>query len=186
MKTTIEKTFTVRQPLEKVWSYLSNPAKVVPCVPGAQLTEQIDARHYRGTVSLKVGPVSASYKGEITIETLDHETHTIKLVGRGLDARGKGSASMTMQGQARALDDNTTEITNRIEISVTGMLAQFGSRLIEDVSSRLFDQFTECFEALLSGEAPEEAGQALSAGSLIKEGIKSVAGRFFGKKEGNE
>lgn len=67
MKTTIEKTFTVRQPLEKVWTYLSDPAKVVPCVPGAQLTEQLDERHYRGTVTLKVGPVSASYKGEITM-----------------------------------------------------------------------------------------------------------------------
>ncbi|WP_243664987.1 CoxG family protein [Rhodothermus marinus] len=184
MKTTIEKNVYRSPAAGKGLDYLSDPAKVVPCVPGAQLTEQLDERHYRGTVTLKVGPVSASYKGEITIETLDHETHTIQLVGKGLDARGKGSASMTMRGQARALDDGTTEITNRIEISVTGMLAQFGSRLIEDVSSRLFDQFTECFESLLAGEAPEDAGQALSAGSLIREGIKSVAGRFFGKKEG--
>ncbi len=183
MKTIIQKTFTVRQPLEKVWTYLSDPAKVVPCVPGAQLTEQIDERHYRGTVTLKVGPVSASYKGEITIETLDHDTHTIQLVGKGLDARGKGSASMSLRGQARALDDGTTEITNQIEISVTGMLAQFGARLIEDVSGHLFDQFTGCFESLLAGEAPEDAGQAFSAGSLIKESIKSVAGRVFGKKE---
>lgn len=156
---------------------------MVPCVPGAQLTEQLDKHRYRGTVSLNMGPVSACYQGEITIHTLDPETHTIALEGRGLDARGKGGASMSMWGQTQAQEDGLTAVTTRIEISVTGMLAQFGARLLEDVSRRLFDQFTECFASLLAGETPQDVHQTLSAGSLIKEGVKSVAGRIFGKQE---
>mgnify|MGYP000249114173 CR=1 FL=1 len=182
MKTTIEKTFTVHQPLDKVWSYLSDPAKVIPCVPGAELTEQVGEGDYRGTVSLKVGPISVRYKGEITIDVCDPETHTIRLVGRGLDSHGKGSASMSLWGQARALEDNTTEVINRIEISVAGMLAQFGTRLIEDVSGRLFGQFITCFEALLRGENAAESGQTLQAGTLLKASLKSATDWLLGKK----
>ena len=77
MKANIEKTFEVSHPIDRVWSYLSNPEKIVTCVPGASLTEKIDEENYKGKVSLKFGPVSAKYDGAIKMDKVDQATHNM-------------------------------------------------------------------------------------------------------------
>ena len=150
---------------------LSDPNKVVTCVPGAKITETIDERNYKGTVSMKIGPVVTNFKGDIEIEHLDEAARELALRGNGMDAKGKGSAKMKLVGTLRGLDGGGTEVTNRMEVSVSGKLAQFGSRLMEDVSGRVFAQFVECFQASLqpavvapvadaAGESVETAGTA--------------------------
>ena len=94
----------------------------------------------------------------------------MQLLGKGLDSKGKGSADMLMKG-VLVEKDNQTEVDCSMEITITGMLAQFGSRLITDVSNSVFDQFVHNFRAKLAGE---EVDNTLSAGSMIK--------GFFGKK----
>ena len=170
MKTTIEKNFQVEQPIGKVWEYLSDPAKIVTCVPGASLTDTIDEDNYKGEVSLKFGPVKAKYNGQITFQERDKDNYKMQLLGKGLDSKGKGSADMLMNG-VLVENDGKTDVTCTMEVTITGMLAQFGSRLINDVSGSVFDQFVNNFRAKLAGE---EVDNTLSAGSMIK-GI-------FGKK----
>src|SRR5215472_13522932 len=101
----IEKTFQVKEPVETVWAFLSDPRKVVTSVPGAQLIEAVDDRTFKGSISVKVGPSVTDYKGEVHIERLDHATHEIELVGKGQDVRGRGSASMKMTGRVRSLPE---------------------------------------------------------------------------------
>ena len=149
----IEKTFQVQEPVEKVWPLLSDPHKVVTCVPGAQITEQIDESNYKGTISVKVGPSVTNYKGEIQIVRLDQQNHEIEILGKGQDVRGKGSASMKMTGRLLALDDGRTEVTSISELNVVGILAQMGSRVISEVSNVLFEKFTKNFQQQL--QAPE-------------------------------
>lgn len=185
MKTKIERTFQVDQPIDKVWDFLSNPSKVVVCVPGAQITEEVDERNYKGQVSMKFGPVSAKYNGEITIEELDSKNHLMILNGRGLDAKGKGSADMIMNGKLTEKDGGT-EVEYSMEVSVTGMLAQFGSRLITDVSNQVVNQFIDNFKRELSGEGGAPAGDSgsMNAAGLMGSVIKSkVSGLFGGKKD---
>ncbi len=146
MKVKIDKTFQVDASVDSVWELLSNPNKVVACVPGAKITETVDAENYKGTVSLKVGPVVTNFKGDIVIETLDAESHELVLKGDGMDVKGKGSASMTMTARLQPLGDAGTEVSTSMEVTAIGRLAQFGSRLMEDVSNRMFDQFVSCFE----------------------------------------
>ncbi len=67
----IEKTFRVDEPVEKVWAFLSDPKKVGVCVPGAQITEQVDERTYKGAIKVKVGPSVTDYKGEVQIVRMD-------------------------------------------------------------------------------------------------------------------
>src|SRR6516164_5645735 len=103
----IEKTFQVEDPIDQVWSLLSDPRRVATCVPGASITEQVDNKTYRGTISVKVGPSATDYKGELRIVRLDAENHEIEIIGKGQDVKGRGSASMKMTGKARSLESRS-------------------------------------------------------------------------------
>ncbi len=176
MKTEINKTFQVEQPIDKVWQYLSDPEKIVTCVPGATLTEKIDDTHFKGEVTAKFGPVKAKYNGDITISELDKDNHNMVLVGKGLDSKGKGSADMEMTGSLKVMDGNT-DVDFTMEISITGMLAQFGARLIKDVSDQLLNQFINNFKDLLAGK---EVDNEMSAGSMMGSMVKNKIGGIFG------
>ena len=153
----IEKTFQVQEPLESVWKFLSDPKKVANCVPGAQITEAVDDRTYKGVIKVQVGPSVTDYKGQVHIERLDHETHEIEIVGKGQDVRGKGSASMKMTGKVRSLPDGSTEVASVSEVNIVGLLAQLGARMINEVSNKMFAEFTTNFKARLQQERPQQS-----------------------------
>jgi carbon monoxide dehydrogenase subunit G len=161
MTTTISKKFEVNEPIDKVWNYLTDPEKIVVCVPGASLKEKIDDKTYKGGVTLKFGPVKASYNGEITFEEVDEANRKMTLKGKGLDSKGKGSADMLMKSSLEATDTGTS-VDCSMQLSIVGKLAQFGARLINDVSDQLFNQFVDNFKATLAEDtttadaAPEE------------------------------
>jgi len=182
----IEKNFQVPEPAEKVWAILSDPRKVVTCVPGAQITAQVDEKTYQGAISVKVGPSVTNYKGDVQIVRLDAPAREIEILGKGQDVRGRGSASMKMTGRLRALPDGGTEIASVSEVNIVGILAQMGSRVIAEVSNIMFDQFVKNFQALLKqpSDAPESqpipAAEAspINATSLA---WKATKGLFRGK-----
>jgi len=153
----IEKTFQVQEPLESVWKFLSDPKKVANCVPGAQITEAVDDRTYKGVIKVQVGPSVTDYKGQVHIERLDDENHEIEIVGKGQDVRGKGSASMKMAGKVRSLADGSTEVASVSEVNVVGLLAQLGARMINEVSNKMFEEFTKNFKARLQQERPQQS-----------------------------
>lgn len=159
MAVKIEKSFQVKEPMEKVWAFLSDPRKVVTCVPGAQITEQVDEKTYKGAISVKVGPSVTDYKGEVQILRLDPQAHEIEILGKGQDVRGKGSASMKMTGKLTALADGGTEVVSVSELNVVGILAQMGSRVINEVSNIMFEKFMNDFRQKLQA-APDQAGAA--------------------------
>lgn len=175
MNTTITKTFHAEQSIEEVWANLTNPEKVVVCVPGASLTEKVNENNYKGEVELKFGPVKTSYGGFITFIERDAAAHKMKLKGSGTDTKGKGGAEMIMSGTLTQKDGGT-DVDVTMEVSITGMLAQFGSRLINDVSNHVFDQFVSNFKAQLSGQ---EINSSLKTGSIVGTVIKGI---FSGKK----
>ena len=193
----IEKTFQVSQPIEKVWSLLSDPAKVASCVPGAQITEKIDEKTYKGSISVKVGPSLTDYKGEVQILRLDPQNHEIEIQGKGQDVRGRGSASMTMTGRLATLTDGATQVTSISEVNVVGILAQMGSRVITEVSNIMFDKFSQNFQALLQQPVAQPAAandatagastptssasspQPIEGGSIAWQAFKQVFSRWL-------
>ena len=164
----IEKTLQVKEPMDQVWSLLSDPKRVATCVPGAKITEQVDEKTYKGTISVKVGPSATDYNGELQIVRLDSEKHEIELVGKGQDVRGRGSASMKLTTKLRSLEDGGTEVASVSEVNVVGILAQMGSRVISEVSNIIFGKFTKNFQAQLEhpAESPAAEAQPISAASL--------------------
>jgi carbon monoxide dehydrogenase subunit G len=160
----IEKTFRVDEPIDKVWAFLSDPRKVGTCVPGAQITEQVDEKTYKGTIKVKVGPSVTDYKGEVQILRQDATAHEIEILGKGQDVRGKGSASMKMTGKLQAVDGGT-EVVNTSELNVVGILAQMGARVITEVSNIMFEQFVNNFRRQL--QSPDSAGGEAAAAKPI-------------------
>ena len=171
----IEKTFQIQEPLDKVWKFLADPKKVASCVPGAQVTETVDDRTYKGLVRVQVGPSVTDYRGEARIELLDEQRHEIQLVGKGQDVRGKGSASMKMTGNARALPDGSTEVVTVSEVNVVGLLAQLGARMIHEVSNKMFEEFTANLRTQLQQERSAATEQPSASGaSADPKPIKAV------------
>src|SRR5579862_4358343 len=163
----IEKTFQVKESVDKVWTFLSDPRKIAVCVPGAQITEQVDEKTYKGAISVKVGPSVTDYKGEVQIVRLDPQNHEIEILGKGQDVKGRGSASMKMTGRLRALESGGTEVTGISELNVVGILAQMGTRVINEVSNAVFAQFIKNFQAQLkSPEAVLPESKPMSAASV--------------------
>src|SRR5215472_15637956 len=177
----IEKTFQVKESVDKVWTFLSDPRKIALCVPGAQITEQVDEKTYSGAISVKVGPSVTDYQGEVQIVRLDPQNHEIEILGKGQDVRGRGSASMKMTGKLRTLPNGDTEVNSVSEIVVVGILAQMGGRVITEVSNIMFGEFAKNFQARLQQpEAPAETAEAkpINATSLAWQATK---GLFRGK-----
>jgi len=181
MKTTITKVFQVQEPIQKVWTNLTTPEEIVTCLPGAKLTEKVDDKNYKGEVTLKFGPIKAQYTGLVTFTEMNQENYTMILNGKGLDSKGKGSADMVMNGSLIEKDGGT-EVTFSKEITIMGMLAQFGSRLINDVTDHVLDQFIANFKDKLKGQ---EVDNSMDAGSVMGAVVKNKLGGIFGggKKE---
>ena len=182
MQVTLKNDFTIDQPIDKVWTFLTDPYQVAPCMPGAEILEQVDEKTYKGGVKLKLGPFTSQFKGEVVIEEMDESTHTIRMVGKGKDVKGTGSATMTISGTLVALADGGTEMQSTSDLVISGKIAQFGSRMIEDVSKSMFRKFTAAFADRLEGGqgAPAEA-DAVSVTEVAGTVVKGMVGRLLGK-----
>ena len=161
MNTKITKDFEIAQPIDIVWKSLANPEEIVGCVPGASITEKIDDKNYKGQVVTKFGPIKAAYAGDVQIVELDEPNYKMVLKGRGLDSKGKGSADMIMNGILTEAGGKT-QVKFSMDITIIGKLAQFGSRLINDVSDQLLNQFVKNFSNQLETQVPEASVETTS------------------------
>jgi hypothetical protein len=140
----IEDQFRVDVPIEEAWRVLLDVERIAPCMPGAQLQE-IEGDEYRGVVKVKVGPITAQYKGAAKIVEADEAARRIVLKGEGRDTRGQGNASATVTVQL-AEDGEGTTVGVDTDLNVTGKVAQFGRGVMADVSAKLLAQFVASLE----------------------------------------
>jgi carbon monoxide dehydrogenase subunit G len=128
-----------------VWAFLTDPYRVAECLPGAAIAEQVDDRTYLGTITVKVGPVAASYRGRIVFQRLDHDSLEAELAATGQDTKGRGGAEMRMRSRL-VPRDHATEVVVSAELKMSGILAQMGRGLIETVSNLMFQRFAGCVQ----------------------------------------
>ena len=189
----IEEKFDVQAPLERVWDYLIDPARVVVCLPGAELLESQGDQTYLGAVKVKVGPLSMSFKGTVKFAEIDAQNHQVRIVGEGRDLGGGGSAKMTMVSKVTTIGGGGSAIEVTAEMDLVGKIVQFGRGMIEEVSKQLFRQFSACVKQQLetapdagnSETAPAAEPKAVSAAPLAMRALWAVLVRFvkrlFGK-----
>jgi len=161
----IAKTFIVKAAPETVWSFLTDLPRVARCLPGAAIGEKVDEKTSTGTMTIKVGPVSSTYRGKVVFERLDPGARTAEIVATGQDVRGKGGADLRLTSSLKALPGGQTEVTAVSLVNVTGILAQMGRGMIQDVSDEMFQIFSERMQAELelAGGAPA----AVASGSSV-------------------
>jgi len=147
----IVKKFVVKAEPQAVWQFLIDPERVASCLPGAAITGKLDDKTWTGTMSVNVGPVSSSYKGKIVFEKLDEASMTADLAAVGQDVKGRGGADMKMKSVVRKNDAGETEVTASSQVNITGILAQMGRGMIQDVSDQMFQIFSQRLRAQLEG-----------------------------------
>jgi carbon monoxide dehydrogenase subunit G len=143
--------FRVAVPVEEAWALLTDVERIAPCLPGAQLTE-IEGEEYRGVVKVKVGPITAQYKGVAHFVERDEEAHRAVLRAEGRETRGQGNAAATVTAQLTP-DGDGTEVAVVTDLTVTGKVAQFGRGVLADVSAKLLGQFATSLEAEIAGSS---------------------------------
>jgi|TARA_B110000444_G_scaffold66715_1_gene62589 hypothetical protein len=146
----LKNEFRVSVPVERAWATLTDVEYIAPCMPGAQLTE-IDGDDFKGQVKVKVGPITAQYKGSAKFLQKNEEEYRVILEATGRDTRGAGNASAEVTADMVA-DGEGTKITISTDLKVTGKVAQFGRGVMADVSEKLIGQFVDSLEKKLSEE----------------------------------
>ena len=159
----IVKTFVVKAPQEAVWGFLTDPQRVARCMPGAAITDRIDEKTFAGTMAVKVGPVSTSYKGKVVFERLDASAHTAEIVATGQDVRGRGGADLRLTSSIKEVAPGQTEVTAASKVNITGILAQMGRGMVQDVSDHLFQTFSQRMRAELEPAAQAAAPASAAA-----------------------
>lgn len=147
MEVKLEKRYPLDVDAARAWRVLRDVKAVAECMPGAAITEQVDATHFKGSVKVKVGPANAAFAGDIEVLALDEAAHTLQLLGKGAD-RGGSSASMNLTATVDAGETaGTSVLVGVAEVIVNGKFAQFGGRLMVQVSDMLLEQFADNFRA---------------------------------------
>ncbi len=147
MEVKLDKQYPLDVSVEQAWAVLSDIRAVGSCMPGAQITEQLDDTHYKGTVKTKVGPASMQFGGEIEVLGVDAAARAMQMVGKGAD-RGGSSASMKLSAHIEpGATPQSSVLVGQATVTVSGKLAQFGSRLLVPVSDAMLAQFADNFRA---------------------------------------
>ena len=138
----LEHDFRVEATPDVAWPILLDLERIAPCMPGAQLDE-VEGDEYRGTVKVKVGPITAQYKGAARIVESDASAHRVVIQAEGRDTRGQGNASARITAQLTD-DGGGSQVHVDTDLNVTGKVAQFGRGVMADVSTKLLGQFVDC------------------------------------------
>jgi uncharacterized protein len=178
----LENKFTIVAPIDKAWEALNTPQTIAPCFPGATL-ETYEGDSFTGTVKVKLGPISLTYKGKGTYISRDDAAHKVVIEANGRDSRGNGTANATVTGTLEADGPDKTSVTMVTDMTITGRPAQFGRGVISDVADKIIGQFAGCVADKLapqaaapgSGDAAATAGTAASGGSNGASGPSQAA-----------
>jgi len=175
--------FEVSAPIEKVWEVINDVELIAPCLPGAQL-EEVGNDEYKGFVKVKVGPITAQYKGVAKFVEVDDSNHRVVIRGEGRDTRGAGNAAADITASLESVPQGT-RVNVVTDLKITGKVAQFGRGVMADISKKLMGQFADNLSELVLSEDSKPASTG-SEGSELEEteaiDLLSVAGGSIGKK----
>jgi carbon monoxide dehydrogenase subunit G len=177
MEVQLDKRYPLAVGVTQAWAVLCDIRATASCMPGAAITEQVDDTHYKGTVKTKIGPAVMSFAGDIEVLGVDAATHELQLMAKGADRSGS-SASMKLKAHLEAGETpGTAVLVGQANVTVSGKLAQFGSRLLVPVSDAMLAQFADHFRAAaaaVAAPAPawtgDEAGGDTTVTRMLQQG----------------
>jgi carbon monoxide dehydrogenase subunit G len=181
MKVQIDKTYPMPCSPEVAWEFLQDLEAVAACMPGAKITERLDAGRYKGTVTVKVGPATMSFRGEVEMTDVDAAARSLRLLGKGTDSTGSSGASMNLTARIEPAEAGLCALAGSSEVSMSGKAAAFGGRMMDTVADQILKQFADNFAARVGAlKAPpavaELNGLAL-AWTILKNWLRGLFGR---------
>jgi hypothetical protein len=163
MKVKIEKSFPMPASAQTAWALLRDIEGVAGCMPGAKITERIDDQHYKGTVAVKLGPASLSFRGDVEVRSIEPDARTLRLFAKGTDTTGGSGATMDLTARVEAVDAASCNLVGTSEVSMSGKAAAFGARLMGPVSDQILGQFAANFSARVQALNAPAAASAPAA-----------------------
>jgi carbon monoxide dehydrogenase subunit G len=168
MKVQLEKSFPMPASADVAWTLLQDIEAVAACMPGAKITERVDDTHYKGTVSVRLGPANLSFRGEIEVKGLDVAARSLQLFAKGTDSTGGSGASMDLTARVEAVNASSCNLVGKSDVSVSGKAATFGGRVMGPVTDQVLGQFAANFANRVQtmqaqATAPAAAGGASSS-----------------------
>jgi uncharacterized protein len=172
----IETSFGVPAPVERAWAILTDVPRIVPCMPGAQLTETIDARSFRGTATVKIGPMQLSFAGEAKIEEQDETARRVRVAARANDTKGRGGAQARL-GFVLVPDGAGTRVDITTDLQLNGAVAQYGRGvgLIKEIANQLVSQFAANLKTQIDQQpAPTAAVEVVATPAPVAKPISGI------------
>jgi carbon monoxide dehydrogenase subunit G len=165
--------FRVPLAVDEAWTVLTNIERIAPCMPGATL-EGVEGDEYRGTVKVKVGPMSAQYRGTVRFLERDVAGYKAVLRAEGREARGQGNAAATITATITPdADGSAVKVTT--DLTISGKVAQFGRGVLADVSTRLMGQFVDALQQDLAATVPAGPNGTATVASAPPDAVDLVA-----------
>jgi carbon monoxide dehydrogenase subunit G len=177
MQVKLDKVIPIDGPASSGWQVLSDINEVAGCMPGAELTEQVDDTNYKGQVKMKAGPATAHFKGDLEVKRLDAGSRELRLVGKGADTKGTSNAVMDLTATIRDADGGGCELVGQAEVTVNGKIASLGGRLMTSVSDQVLKQFGDNFATKVV--ALGEGAEADAATHKLEEQPEELNGLAF-------
>ena len=169
----LENSFEVAASRETAWNLLMDVPRVVPCMPGAQLTETVDDSNWKAKVSVKLGPIALQFAADVARTEVDTAENRVVLTTNAREVRGRGGALATIQSKLTELGPTQTRVDVLTDLSLSGSVAQYGRGIVQDVAGQMVGKFADCLQKQLVGS--EEEAQA-----AVEEAAKPVSGLRLG------
>ena len=146
----IDNSFFIAAPPERAWPVLLDVPRIAPCLPGARLTEVLDADRYKGEAAVKLGPVQLQFGGEAQLSAVDPAARSARVTAKGADRKGRGNAAAVMNFSLSA-EGAGTRVNVDTDLTLTGSIAQYGraSGLIKEIANELIGQFAANLSKLI-------------------------------------
>jgi len=141
MKVELEKSLALPVSAAAGWKLVENIETMAACMPGAKITERADATHYKGAITVKLGPATISFKGELEVVAQDEVARSIHIIGKGSDTGSGSGASLDLRAVVKDTGGDTCELSGVSVVNVTGKVAAFGSRLMNAATDQLLKIF---------------------------------------------
>ena len=170
----LKSDFEVSVGVDRAWEVLTNPELIAPCLPGARLDE-VDGDEFRGAVKVKVGPISAEYRGKATMVEMNRDELRIVIRAEGRDSRGAGNAAADITALMEAASDHSTKVEVTTDLRISGKVAQFGRGVLGDVSAKLMGRFVDNLEEMLGESATGDDAEAPEADEAAGEAAEPEA-----------
>jgi uncharacterized protein len=145
----LENTFEVDAPPERAWELLMDVPRVIPCMPGTELTETVDASSWKARMTVKLGPMSFAFATDVRRDEVDEAGRRARLTARAREVRGRGGGQAAIESTLFPAGQGT-RIQLVTDLSLSGALAQFGGGMVEDVAGQLTRRFADCLRAQLA------------------------------------